>query len=272
MNQPADAAELKSCCAALYQSDFARLLLGDSFHPGGRALTSHLGSQLRLRPGLSVLDVASGKGESAIHIAQQFGCCVTGVDFGGANVEESRVRAAAAGLGDLVSFVEGDAEELNFPDGAFDAVICECAFCTFPEKHRAAAGFRRVLSPGGQFGMSDLTRSAELAAELDGLLAWIACIADARPVEEYTNYLAEAGFDVTLVESHNGALADMARDVQARLLGAELMVKLRRLDLPGVEFDEARKMARAAQSAIHQGSLGYCLIVARPRAGEPACS
>lgn len=272
MNQPADAAELKSCCAALYQSDFARLLLGDSFHPGGLALTSRLGRQLGLSPGLSVLDVASGKGESAIHLAQQFSCRVTGVDFGAQNVAESRARAATAGVADLASFVEGDAEDLNFPDGAFDAVICECAFCTFPDKHRAAAGFRRILRAGGQFGMSDLTRAVELPAELDGLLAWIACIADARPVDEYRNCLAEAGFEVTQVESHNGALADMARDVQARLLGAELMVKLRKLDLPGMEFDEARKMARAAMTAIQQGSLGYCLIVARPRVEESGCS
>ena len=38
--------EVKSCCAALYSSDWARLLLGDSFHPGGLALTERLGTRL----------------------------------------------------------------------------------------------------------------------------------------------------------------------------------------------------------------------------------
>src|SRR5574341_1273933 len=33
--QPVEAATLKTCCANLYESDWARLLLGDSFHPGG---------------------------------------------------------------------------------------------------------------------------------------------------------------------------------------------------------------------------------------------
>ena len=263
MSRPADAEELKSCCAALYQSDVARLLLGDAFHPGGTRLTERLGHELGLRPGLRVLDVASGKGESAIYLARQFGCHVVGVDFGPQNVGESTVRAATAGVADLVSFVEGDAESLNFPDAIFDAVICECAFCTFPHKHLAAAEFHRVLRPGGGIGMSDLTRSGFLPAELEDLLAWIACIADARPVEEYTGCLAAAGFDVTLIESHDSALADMARDVQTRLLGVELMVKLRKFDLPGADFDEARKMARAALAAIQQGSLGYSLIVAR---------
>jgi arsenite methyltransferase len=35
-------AAVKQCCAALYESDAARLLLGDSFHPGGVELTERL--------------------------------------------------------------------------------------------------------------------------------------------------------------------------------------------------------------------------------------
>ncbi len=38
------------------------MLLGDSFHPGGLGLTTQLGQALDLRPGLKILDVASGTG------------------------------------------------------------------------------------------------------------------------------------------------------------------------------------------------------------------
>ncbi len=82
---------------------------------------------------------------------------------------------------------------LTFEDASFDAVICECAFCTFPDKERAAAEFARVLRPGGRVGLSDLTRTGPLPDELEGLLAWVACIADARPVEEYAHFLTAAG-------------------------------------------------------------------------------
>jgi len=61
---------VKSCCANVYQSEWARLLLGESFHPGGTALTAYLGAVLRLGPGQRVLDVAAGQGTSAIHLAQ----------------------------------------------------------------------------------------------------------------------------------------------------------------------------------------------------------
>src|SRR5205823_12263086 len=69
-------AELKSCCANLYETDVARLLLGDSFHPGGLALTERLGQLLRLCPDDVVLDVAAGRGTSAVHLAKLFGCRV----------------------------------------------------------------------------------------------------------------------------------------------------------------------------------------------------
>lgn len=84
------AAELKSCCAAVYGSDWARLLLGDSFHPGGMALTTRLGELVGLGPDDRVLDVAAGRGTSAIHLARRFGCAVVGVDLSAASVAAAR--------------------------------------------------------------------------------------------------------------------------------------------------------------------------------------
>jgi arsenite methyltransferase len=262
-----DAGEIKQCCAALYQSDLARLLLGESFHPGGLRLTRRLGELLDLQPGRRVLDVASGKGESAFFLARQFGCEVTGIDFGADNVAESRARAQAEGLAHNVRFESGDAEKLAASDGSFDTVICECAFCTFPDKCAAAAEFARVLRPGGRVGLSDLTRSGPLPTELENLLSWVACIADALPCGEYVKHLEEAGFTSMCVEPHDEALAEMVRDIQGRLMGAELMVKLRKLDLPGADFDQARMMARSAADAVRSGRLGYALITGHTRVG-----
>ncbi len=267
MTGASESAVLKQCCAAVYESDFARLLLGDSFHPGGLQLTRRLGVLLDLRPGLRVLDVASGKGESAIFLAKEFGCAVTGVDFGDENVKEATLRADAAGVAELAGFRQGDAECIDFPDASFDRVICECAFCTFPDKAAAAGEFARVLREDGKVGLSDLTRRSALPQELEGLLAWIACIADARPVSEYTGYLEAASFQIDAVEVHDKALAGMARDVQGRLLGLELMTRMKKLDLPGADFEQAKRFAHAALRAIQKGIVGYSLIVARLRSG-----
>lgn len=255
--------DLKTCCANAYQSDWARLLLGDSFHPGGTALTRHLGDLLHLGPNQRVLDVAAGQGTSAIHLAQCFGCTVLGIEYSQDAVEHANQAAQIAGVARLVTFEQGDAEQLPVPAADFDTVVCECAFCTFPNKAVAASEFRRVLKPGGQVGLSDLTRKGAIPEDLQGLLAWIACIAGAQPLEDYVRYLAEVGLTVQLVEQHDDALSAMVRDIQGKLLSTELLVKLNKLHLPGeIDFEQAKLMAKAAATAIREQKFGYAIVTA----------
>ncbi len=186
---------------------------------------------------------------------------MVGVDYSEQNVTQANGLAAARRL-TRVHFERADSERLPFTTGSFDVVICECAFCTFPDKSAAAREFARVLRSGGQAGLSDLTRAPVLPRELDGLLAHIACIADAQPIEGYQAYLREAGLTVSVVEKHDEALYEMVQQVRGKLLGAEVMVGLKKLDLPGVDFHAAQQMARRAQEAIQRGQLGYALISA----------
>jgi arsenite methyltransferase len=254
--------EVKACCAAAYASDWARQLLGESFHPGGLTLTKRLGTLLDLGPGKRLLDVAAGCGASAIFLAHQFGCGVFGVEFGQDSVGEATRAAEAAGVAHLVRFEQGDAERLAFADDQFDAVICECAFCTFPNKRAAARAFARVLRPGSSLGLADLTRSGEVPAELQGLLAWIACIADALSIAEYARYLEDVGLTVDLIEPHDEALATMVHDIRTKLFAAELLVKLQHMNLPSLDFEQAKSLARAATDAVKDGRFGYALITA----------
>jgi arsenite methyltransferase len=256
-----DAAEVKACCATAYQSDVARFLLGDSFHPGGVRLTEHLGRLLHLGPKQRVLDIASGQGRSAIALTQRFGCQVLGIEYSAEAVKKATEAAIEAGVAHLVTFQQGDAECLPVSAATFDAVICECAFCTFPDKPMAAAEFLRVLKPGGQLGLSDLTRTGDVPEELQGLLAWIACIADAQPERAYTRYLMEAGLTVDLIEAHDEALHEMVQQIRGKLLGAELLMRLGKLDLPAsLDFGQAKVLAKAASAAIEMNKFGYVVI------------
>jgi SAM-dependent methyltransferase len=47
-----------------------------------------------------------------------------------------------------------DAEHLDFPDAAFDRVLCGFGVMFFPHLDQALAEFRRVLKPGGRLGVS----------------------------------------------------------------------------------------------------------------------
>jgi arsenite methyltransferase len=247
--------ELKACCASVYGSAAARWLLGESFHPGGSALTSRLIEALAVGPGATIVDVASGPGTSALQAAREAGCDVVGVDLSEESLVAARAAAEKAGLGDRVRFVAGDAEDLPFPDESFDGALCECSFCTFPDKLRAAAELARVLRSGGRLALSDVTAEpSALPASLRTLDAWIACLADARPLVETVALLEDAGFDVETTDSQDDALVELLDRVDERLRPLELGLDL--LD--------------AARGAVDRGVLGYGVVVARRRGnGRP---
>ncbi|MFR9799236.1 methyltransferase domain-containing protein [Streptomyces sp. MS06] len=262
MSLPPGGEELKACCAAAYASDIVALLLGDSYHPGGSALTRRLADGLGLTPGARVLDVASGRGTTALLLADAYGAEVDGVDYAPANTALARGAARAAGLADRVRFTTGDAEQLPSPGGAFDAVVCECALCTFPDKARAAAEFARVLRPGGRLGLTDVTVDpARLPPELSGLGARIACIADARPLREYVGILAGAGLRTLRTERHDEAVLRMIDQIEARLDLLRITASAR-LDEAGADLAAAPAVLDAARAAVADGVLGYALLIA----------
>lgn len=263
-----DAQALKACCAAAYEGEWARLLLGDSFHPGGRELTLRLGVLTGLGPSTVVLDVACGRGASAVALAARFGCRVVGVDLSPANVEAASAASRAAHLDQLLAFHVGDAEQLPEATGSVDAVICECALCTFPDKPAAVREIARVLRPGGVAGITDLTRHGELPRELDSLLGWVSCVADARPVEGYVEYVEGAGLSLERYEVHDNALRDLVRQIRVKLLVAEMAVNLGKLPLPLADVQTAQRLARLVLDAVDARTLGYALLVARAPAGN----
>jgi ubiquinone/menaquinone biosynthesis C-methylase UbiE len=103
-------------------------------------------------PADRVLDVACGSGNAAIAAARCF-AEVTGADFVPELLEHGRRRAAA----DLVEieFVEADAQELPFEDGAFDVVLSVFGAMFAPDQERVARELLRVTRPGGKIGMAN---------------------------------------------------------------------------------------------------------------------
>ena len=110
--------------------------------------------RLKIAPGTCVLDVACGTGNVAIPLARR-GAQVTGVDIAPNLLEQARARAAAEGL--AIAFDEGDAEQLPYPDGSFDAVVTMFGAMFAPQPEQVVAEFARVLKPGGLLAMANWT-------------------------------------------------------------------------------------------------------------------
>jgi ubiquinone/menaquinone biosynthesis C-methylase UbiE len=107
-----------------------------------------------LRAGQRVLDVATGSGNAAIAAARRW-CDVTGIDYVPALLERARERAAAERL--PVTFQEGDAENIPFPDAAFDVVLSTYGVMFAPNQERVARELLRVCRPGGKIGLVNWT-------------------------------------------------------------------------------------------------------------------
>src|SRR2546425_1594629 len=118
-------------------------------HPGGRRATEELIELAGFAPAHDVLDVGCGVATTAIRVATEFGCRVTGADIAPLMLERARANVARAGLAGRVAVEEADVRALPYPDGAFDRVIAE-AVTMFVDRPRAAAELVRVCRPGGR--------------------------------------------------------------------------------------------------------------------------
>ena len=102
---------------------------------------------------MKVLDVGCGKGADAFEMADLVGTggFVTGVDFSESLIAEAIRRAAGRSL--PPTFRVGDAQALEFPNIAFDAVRSERMLMHLPVPPRALAEMARVLRPGGRIAV-----------------------------------------------------------------------------------------------------------------------
>jgi ubiquinone/menaquinone biosynthesis C-methylase UbiE len=100
----------------------------------------------RVDSGAMVLDVGCGTGPAALELAAE-GFLVTGIDFAPSMIESAQESAEKRHLS--VDFRVGNAEQLDFPDGHFEAVIALGLLASFRDDRRALAEMHRVLKPGG---------------------------------------------------------------------------------------------------------------------------
>jgi ubiquinone/menaquinone biosynthesis C-methylase UbiE len=103
-----------------------------------------------------VLEVAVGTGRNLAFYPE--GVRLTGIDLSPAMLEQAREKARELGM--EASLREGDAQDLPFPDEAFDTVVCTLSLCNIPDDRRAVAEMKRVLRPGGRLLLLDHIRAA----------------------------------------------------------------------------------------------------------------
>ncbi len=127
----------------------------DQLHSGGLQATLELVKLAGVRADESALDVGGGLGGPARILASRSGCHVTVLDLNEAFCRTGTALTARVGLSDRVTFQQGDALAMPFPDHSFDVAWTQHASMNIPDKRRLYQEIFRVLRPGGRFIFHD---------------------------------------------------------------------------------------------------------------------
>ena len=126
-------------------------------HPGGNKLTKRTAEITKMKHGLNVLDVSSGRGTQSIFYAENYGVNVTGLDISEEMIKTAEQRATEKGLLQKIKFVLGDSQKLPFEDNSFDIVINECAVGIPDDSQKVLNEMIRVVKKDGSIAIHEST-------------------------------------------------------------------------------------------------------------------
>ena len=194
-------------------TDFYEYGWGKSFHFAPRhanegfeaSLTRHqhfIAHKLGLQPGMRVADMGCGVGGPLREIIGFTGANVVGINISSYQLELARKYTDEAGLGHLAEFLECDFNNVDQPDGSFDAAYAIEATPHAPDLVRVFSEARRLLKSGGCFATYEWCLTDRFDADdpihvrLKNDIELGAATQDLRYVRDVDAAFAEAGLEL----------------------------------------------------------------------------
>src|SRR5687767_1780311 len=163
-----------------------------------------------LREGETVVDLGSGGGLDVFLAAAKVGPSgrAIGIDMTPEMVERARRNAVRGNNGEPFTNVEfhlAKIDKLPLADNSVDCVISNCVINLAPDKPAVFREIARILKPGGRLAVSDIALKKTLPPEIgNDLMAYVGCVAGAILIEDYRQWLADAGFSaVEIIDAGN---------------------------------------------------------------------
>jgi SAM-dependent methyltransferase len=215
---------------------------------------------LQLNAGSHVLEVASGSGGPALHLARKTRCRVTGVDVNAHGVAVANSMSTRECLSGRLKFMVADVTKpLPFEDNTFDALLCIDSMNHFPNRSDSLKEWCRVLKPGGRAIFTDpvvLTgpvTNEELAARSSiGLFVFV-------PKGLNEELIVKAGFKlVSQMDATENAAVVSRRWREARQLFRDDLLRME----GAPNFEGVQKFLGAVQRLTEERRLSRIAYVA----------
>jgi tocopherol O-methyltransferase len=227
-------------------------------------LMEQLAQRAAIPPGASVLDIGCGVGGSALWLAEQYRCQVTGMTISPVQAGMATRRAKARGLAGSVRFEATDANLWRPEPAGFDVVWIMESSEHFPDKKNVFERCAIALKPGGTLAVCAwLRRDGPMPPGEQVLITTIAeamMSASLDSLSNYSEWMRNAGLTVTAAE-------DITRHVErtwehCARLGKNPVLKclVRFTGGPTRRFVKAFPLMQEAYSS---GAMAFGLFVAK---------
>jgi len=230
-------ARLFGCCNLTENANEVAKIIGYSEEemasvPDGSNLGVGCGNPSALahiNEGETVVDLGSGAGFDAFLVSPLVGNSgsVIGVDLSKEMLELARKNAKKTNFNN-VEFIKGDIEDLPLEDNIADHIISNCVINLSLNKGVVYKEAFRILKDGGKLSISDIVLTKELPDFVKNSLAGhIACVSGAEMLEDYMQYVHDAGFkDIKIEHKVNFPLELMLTDPQVMKIAKDMNFNL----------------------------------------------
>ena len=186
----------------------------------GAPATRMIFAEAGIRPGMRVLDLGCGAGDSTFVAADLVGPggSVVGVDHSPEALARARYRAGQRGLAQ-VQFIEGDIHD-PAPGGPFDAIVERVALWQLPDPAEVLRRQATVLRPGG------------LVVTIEADISTMHSLPETALWTQWKSWVLEAGAQAGLASSFGRRLWAIVEEAGLRPLG---MIGIQGYAVPGDE-------------------------------------
>jgi ubiquinone/menaquinone biosynthesis C-methylase UbiE len=232
-------------------------------HPGGFEATRRLAESCKIGEGTRVIDIACGKGTSAVYLAEGFGCNVVGIDIAEDLVSQAKALARQRGLDGRISFRVGDALDLPFKDGEFDVAVSQAMLVLVGDKERSVKEALRVVKLDGHLGWLELSWKKEPTQEFMDAVSNVLCAYCMRNVHTFE------GWEKLLTQSGVRQLTHQAFSLQGggfrNMVGNEGTANTLRIMLKYLANGKTRKRMKTMNKFFreHTDMFGYGIFTGR---------